>query len=160
MLTPPLNSGDDIGDIVRTFLRQERYAFDQLPEAPILRFSHRGQRGAWFCYIHVRQDLSQIAFYSLFPSKIPHLLRPKMAEFITRANYGLIIGNFELDYNDGEVRFKTSLDVDTAPLSSALLRPLLYANLSTFDHYYPGIIQIIETDFSAEQVLKLLESTV
>jgi hypothetical protein len=30
--------------------------------------------------------------------------RAPPAEFITRANYGLIIGNFELDFEDGEIR--------------------------------------------------------
>ena len=32
--------------------------------------------------------------------------RPAIAEYITRANYGMTNGNFELDYNDGEIRFK------------------------------------------------------
>ena len=32
-----------------------------------------------------------------------------MAEFLTRANFGLKIGKFELDYNDGEVRYQAIL---------------------------------------------------
>lgn len=32
-----------------------------------------------------------------------------VAEYITRANYGLKIGNFEMDYRDGEVRYCTYL---------------------------------------------------
>ncbi|MCL1912447.1 MAG: YbjN domain-containing protein [Eubacteriaceae bacterium] len=32
----------------------------------------------------------------------------KAAEFIARANYDMILGNFELDFHDGEVRYKTS----------------------------------------------------
>lgn len=30
----------------------------------------------------------------------------RMAEFICRANYNLKNGNFEMDYRDGEIRFK------------------------------------------------------
>ena len=33
-----------------------------------------------------------------------------MAEFLTRANYGIMIGNFEMDFNDGEVRYKGALE--------------------------------------------------
>jgi len=33
-------------------------------------------------------------------------------EFLTRANYGLNIGNFEMDFQDGEIRFKTAIDVE------------------------------------------------
>ena len=34
-----------------------------------------------------------------------------IAEFLTRTNYSMIIGNFELDFADGEIRYKTSIDV-------------------------------------------------
>ena len=30
----------------------------------------------------------------------------KVAEYITRANYGIVNGNFELDYSTGQVRYK------------------------------------------------------
>lgn len=32
--------------------------------------------------------------------------RADIAEYITRANFGMINGNFEMDYRDGQVRFK------------------------------------------------------
>lgn len=41
--------------------------------------------------------------------QVPEELRPGVAEFITRANYGLIRGNFEMDFNDGELRYKTTI---------------------------------------------------
>ena len=33
-----------------------------------------------------------------------------MAEFICRANYGLYNGGFEMDFNDGEIRYKSYAD--------------------------------------------------
>jgi hypothetical protein len=67
-----------------------------------------------------------------------------MAEFLTRANYGMVIGNFEMDYADGEVRFKTSVDVEDAHLNRALLHHIVHANLLMTDKYLPGITAIIE----------------
>lgn len=32
-----------------------------------------------------------------------------VVEYITRANYGLKVGNFELDHDDGEIRYQTCL---------------------------------------------------
>lgn len=71
-----------------------------------------------------------------------------MAEFLTRANYGLMIGNFEMDFNDGEIRYKTSIDVEGDNLSSALLKQLVYANVMTMDQYLPGIIAVIDGNIS------------
>ena len=67
-----------------------------------------------------------------------------VAEFITRANYGLIIGNFELDFSDGEIRYKTSLDVEGDRLSQALIKQLVYTNVLTMDQYLPGILAVLE----------------
>ncbi len=36
--------------------------------------------------------------------------RMAVAEYLTRANYGLKVGNFELDMNDGEIRYKVTVD--------------------------------------------------
>jgi len=43
-------------------------------------------------------------------------------KFLTRANYGMMIGNFEMDFTDGEIRYKTSIDVEGDKLSSALIK--------------------------------------
>ena len=35
----------------------------------------------------------------------------QVCEYLTRANYGLTVGNFELDHRDGEIRYKVSINV-------------------------------------------------
>jgi hypothetical protein len=49
-----------------------------------------------------------------------------VAEFLTRANSGMVIGNFELDFADGEIRYKTSIDVEGDKLSYAIIKRLVY----------------------------------
>jgi hypothetical protein len=44
------------------------------------------------------------------------------------ANYDMIIGNFELDLRDGEVRYKTSIDFEGDRLSFAYINNLVYTN--------------------------------
>ncbi len=65
-----------------------------------------------------------------------------MAEFLTRANYGLVIGNFEMDFGDGEVRYKTSIDVEGDRLTSALIKQMVYINVLMMDRYLPGIMKV------------------
>ena len=57
-----------------------------------------------------------VCCYHIVPVKVPVEKRAAVCEFITRANYGLTLGNFELDMNDGEIRYKVTL------LSHDLLR--------------------------------------
>jgi hypothetical protein len=102
--------------------------------------------------------VDQFVFYSVSPVNVPEHKRPEIAEFITRANYDMVIGNFEMDYGDGEVRFKTSIDVEGTELTPELLKPLLYANVLMMDQYLPGIMSVIYADVSPETAVAQVES--
>ena len=126
---------------------QRFFAEDNWAAAPVsdgvLQMTFRGENGQWMCFAQAREELRQFIFYSVCPVTIAADKRLAIAEFITRANYGLIIGNFELDFDDGELRYKTSLDVEAADLTSGLIRPVVYANVITMDRYLPGALAIL-----------------
>ena len=68
-----------------------------------------------------------------------------MATYLTLANYGLLVGNFEMNLDDGELRYKTSLDfegLDELPLQ--LVRNLVAANVRTMERYLPGLAAVAE----------------
>ena len=50
-----------------------------------------------------------VTCYHTAPIKAPLEQRAAISEFITRANYGLTNGNFEMDFSDGELRYKTTI---------------------------------------------------
>ncbi len=135
-------SGSGILDAVVRFFQEDNWHFEQLPDKPILRMGFRGDNGTWRCYAQVREQQQQFVFYSVLEFNIPEDRRPAMAEFLTRANYGLILGNFEMDFRDGEIRYKTSIDVEGDRLTSALIRPMVYVNVLMMDRYLPGIMKV------------------
>ncbi len=98
-------------------------------------------------------------FYSLCPVTAPVDKRLVMAEFLTRANYGLTIGNFEMDFDSGEIHYKTSLDVEGDRLSTALVRQLVYANVAIVDRYLPGIMAVIYGNVLPIDAISQIESS-
>ncbi|NEQ30985.1 MAG: YbjN domain-containing protein [Leptolyngbya sp. SIO4C5] len=68
------------------------------------------------------------------------------------------VGNFELDFSDGEIRYKTSLDVEGDRLSQASIKQLVYTNVFTMDRYLPGIEAVIKYGTNAEAAIALVES--
>ena len=83
-----------------------------------------------------------------------------MAEFIARANYGLRIGNFEMDFSDGELRYKSSLDFEQENLSFILIAKAIYPAVQTMDYYLPGIMSVIYGKKSAlEAIAEIEENT-
>ena len=144
-------------DTATSFFEEDGWPFTQFEGQPVLQMGFRGENGQWTCLAQAREEQSQFLFYSLCPVNAPEDSRPAVAEFLTRANYGLFIGNFELDLDDGEIRYKTSIDVEGDHLSPALVQQLVYANVFTMDRYLPGMMGVIYGHISPEDAIAQVE---
>ena len=149
--------GKIMGTVVK-FFEDDDWRISVEKGDSILRLTVSGKNGNWTCYAQVREEQEQFVFYSVCPVNAPENKRQDIAEFITRANYGLFIGNFEMDFEDGEVRYKTSIDVEGDRLVSALIRQLVYQNVATMDRYLPGVMSVIYGAVSPTQAITQVES--
>jgi hypothetical protein len=156
-LAPANSSSDTLLSQIITFFTTDDWSFTKLQGEPALRLAFQGENGEWACYARAREEQQQFIFYSICPIAAPEDKRGAIAEFLTRANYGMTIGNFELDYADGEIRYKTSIDVTNDQLSPALIQTLVYTNVAMMDEYLPGIQAIIEDGMGAEAAITLVE---
>jgi hypothetical protein len=139
------------------FFTTDDWTFTKLQGQAVLQMVYQGKNGNWICYAHARDTQEQFIFYSICPIAAPEDKRQAIAHFLTLANYGLLIGNFELDFSDGEIRYKTSIDVEGDQLSSALIKTLVYTNVTMMDEYLSGIKAIIETGISPEEAIGAIE---
>lgn len=139
------------------FFTQDDWAFSKIKGEPVLQLLFQGENGKWNCYAKAREEQQQFVFYSICPVIVPETKKIAMAEFITRANSGMIIGNFELDFTDGEICYKTSIDVEESTLTFPLIQKLVYANVMMMDEYLPGILSIINSDVSPHLAIAQIE---
>ncbi len=153
----PPTDGQFFEEIVN-FFKEDGWPFVQIEGEPLLQMVFQGENGKWTCYAKARDDPEQFVFYSVCPVNTPDSKRLAVAEFLTRANSGMIIGNFEMDFEDGEIRYKTSIDVEGDSLSSALIKRLVYANVMMMDAYLPGIMSVIYGDVSPEDAITQIEA--
>ena len=145
-------------DAMVDFFKSDDWPCTQLEDRPVLSMNFDGKNAKWTCYAQAREEQQQFIFYSVCPVNTPVDKRAAMAEFITRANYGLIIGNFELDFEDGEIRYKTSLDAEDLALNATAFKNLVYANVSMMDQYLPGIMSILYSEISPREMIDQIES--
>lgn len=141
------------------FLIDDQWHPQQLEDKTIFRVYYSGDNGDLRCYAQVRVDLEQFVFYVVAPVKAPEEVRPGVAEYITRANYGLRIGNFEMDYGDGEIRCKTSIDFEESTLDNYLIKNAIYAAVHTMDFYLPGLLSVMFGNDNPEQSIAETEGT-
>jgi hypothetical protein len=82
----------------------------------------------------------------------------EMAEFICRANYGLRNGNFELDFRDGEVRYKCYVNCDGQMPSTEIVKDSIYVPYFMMKRYGDGIISVIFGNQTAEDAIRTCEA--
>lgn len=124
-----------------------------------------GDHGRWMTLLQVVDDRSVFVFYSLLPVSPAGARIPDVVEYATRANFGMITGNFEVDVDTGDVRYKTAIDLsEVAPddLASgtvvrSLVADLTYTNVSTADRYLPGLLQVVAGSLTPADAVEAAE---
>ncbi|MBT9316643.1 type III secretion system chaperone family protein [Leptothoe spongobia] len=153
--SPPLSH--PIYDTVINFFSEDDWEFSKLKGESILRLAAQGKNSRFTCYAKILEKRQKFIFYSIFPASVFQTKRLQIAELLTRINHGLLVGNFELDFEAGEIFYKTSIDVKGDRLTYALIQNLVYTNVMTMDQYLPGIMAVLEQDTSPEQAIHLVE---
>jgi hypothetical protein len=127
-------------EVARGWFQSEDWGYSEAQGRPILRAQFSGKNAEWTCFLHAEERFQQFIFYSECPKIAPGPRRHAVAEFLMRVNFSLTVGNFEIDPDDGHIRFRTSIDVEgLAEVPRSLIASVVMTNVATMDRFYPGI---------------------
>lgn len=131
--------------------------WSETTDSEVIRCEVTGENGEWTLFVVAREDDNRMTVYSQIPWETPEEGRLEMSELLTRINFGLPIGNFELDFSDGEVRFKTSIDLSGARLTTELFEGLLDPNIATTNMYLPAIEAVLNGRMTPTAAVEMVE---
>jgi hypothetical protein len=143
--------------VVCDFFARNDWPINVVADESILYMVYQGDNGRYDCLAGVRNEEGQFLFYSVCPVPATEDRRAAVAEFVARANYDMVLGNFELDFDDGEIRYKTSAPIEGAQLSPAIVALLVLVNLRTMDQYLPGILSVVHGNISPRDAIEKIE---
>ena len=143
---PRYEYSDEIVNVIKKFLTDDDWHYSFNEDTGIFRFG-----------LKIRSKLQNISYvidvhnqefivYGICPICVDWMdaeMMVQMAEFICRANYGLKNGCFELDFRDGEIRFRSYVDCENHLPSDAVVKNSIYSTAATIKRYAPGIVDII-----------------
>jgi len=150
------NQQTSIIGVITQYCEEDGITYRQADERTLLA-GFQGRNFSYQLIAREREGHQQAIFLSVAPVKVPPELRALVAEYLCRANFGLMLGNCELDFETGEVRYKTSVDVKGGALTTAMVRSLLHVNLSTIDKYAKGLIGVLYRGLSPVQAIAEVE---
>ena len=87
------------------------------------------------------------------PEDIPEPHRYAVMELLTRVNYRLALGHFEMDLDDGEVRFVHRQLTDGKMPSGDTLLTMMRVSLDVVETWYPGMVRIVRDGLHPQAVI-------
>lgn len=119
----------------------------------------RSEEETIMCIFDVDVDAEQFTFYGILDVDLASEKLPEVAEYLTRANYGLRIGNFELDFSDGEVRYKSSLDFEREMLVDNLIENTVAHAIDNIERYFDGLKDVAVGLKTPKEAILAIENT-
>jgi hypothetical protein len=144
-------------ELTSVFLVADNWPVMRVNDTNALHMTYQGENGVFTCIAQVLEDSRTILFYSLCPVEFSQEQYDGVLEFIARANHGLINGCFELDFIDGEVRYRTSLTLPDIDPTHNCIRQVVYDGVTTMDLYLPGLNALASGEASAIEAIDFVE---
>lgn len=116
-----------------------------------------GPKGMLMCTFELLADIEQFVFYAVPGVTAPEADPTPVLRYLARANYGLRLGNFECDLDDGEIRFKSSLNFAGEPLSTHQVANVVLPAIETVDKYLEGLAGVIAGACTPEEAIEQAE---
>jgi hypothetical protein len=102
----------------------------------------RNEAGLYALCFLTNEDARFMRIVGSYGSGVPDDRRVAVAELLSRINVRLGFGNFELDFDDGEVRFRVGEDVQGTQLTEAVVDRMLGYTLVTLDRYHQAVMTV------------------
>ena len=122
-------------------------------------FSIGLENGKTETFIEIQNDSQYVIILTICPITVPKHQLFRISEFITRINRGVYIGNFEINIEDGNIRYKTSYIFNNVHVGSEdIFIQNLYASLRMMNRYLPGFMSVIYANISPIEAIKKIEN--
>ena len=97
-----------------------------------------------------------LAVYGILPFLIPESHQSAAILLITQINYDMIVGNLEMDVNDGEIRYKNAIDVEVVGLDEDIIEHLLQSVVAMTTVAHEVFSDLINTSDPSDDMPTLL----
>jgi len=103
----------------------------------------RGEVGTYRIVAAIDPDDSLFQVFGNSPVYVPEGCRRAIGEAVVRANYGLKVGKFEMDFGTGDLRFQASQLLPYDTLEDQTIERLIGTAMAMLNMYLPAILSVI-----------------
>ena len=145
-------------DTVTKHLEAIGFRFAHCEQHPGFVFQCHTSTAVHTCLVDIHPNLPRLRCLLRLACRVPAEKRQAAAELITRINLGLQLGNFQMDFADGEILYQTAIDVSGGELTEGMVEAVFRATIGTVDEYHPAIMGFLWSDMAPEDAVLMIEA--
>lgn len=111
-------------------------------EAGLVRTGFGMKNAKFNCVIEVNDRDNLVQITGLIPLQVPSQKRRDVCELLTLVNWRLALGKFQMDMDDGELRFQGSAPYTQGNLADEVIHHLIGSCVIPVDDFFPAIAAV------------------
>jgi hypothetical protein len=130
-------------DRVTDFVTAKDWTYFEVDEHKCISFGIRLRDANVRLYVNAEESpaWSRILVHCLYPTYVPAPRRQAVADAINRVNYTHLLGNLEMDMQDGELRIRTGMESEL-PIGEQMIDRAIRKALDLADQYQAPMLAI------------------
>ena len=138
------NKNKSLLEDFESYLISEKLNYQFGSDKKLILLNISGINGSYRFIARISIKKNIFILFSTCPIKVPKNRISTISEFINRANYNVLTGKFEFNYDDGEIFYTTTLDFGKIELfDTSIFENLFWINFNMMDKYLPAIMEIL-----------------
>ena len=147
-------------EAIRDYYDSQNWQYDYDPIANVIRMRINSCCVDSYQVVTFIRDDERFTTLTAFPIKIPKGKREQAAEFIARANYGMILGCFEMNPEDGQLQFKDTCLCGETQLDPKIIERHIDVGFRMCDLYGPALLEMLYGGLSPREAVEKAEKDI
>lgn len=156
LMVPTTQAHGAIFNAVVQFLQEKDWSFQQYDGGELIRIHLTGKKIVLNSHYLINDEMERLIFFTRFPVTITEDRRDEVMRLITRINWRLGVGSYEMDLDDGEVSFRSSVDLEGMSDFYPIIENLTLINLRIIDQQSDSLLRVAAAGMGADESYQLL----
>lgn len=159
-----LNKRDTTAEIraaVENFFERDKIKFAPFDENDVASASYNVDTRFGHATVFFRAYKDRLVLRMIIPVSADEEARSKVGEFLLRANYGLKVGGFDFDFNDGEISYRIAIFCgidDFAPPTYEQIDFSVIVGLMMIEKYGNALVKVMFGVLEPEDAIESVEA--
>lgn len=152
-------SGKSLFELVGKYLQDADMNFNALTDEGYVGFID-GDNLVWQVIVGTddESEYRLVQVTSILPFKVAAHTRNVIAELFVRMNCGMTIGSWDLEMDDGEMRFGINIDLMDGALTSLMFERMFSVSVSLVDDACPLILSVMHGGMKPSEAFTVLQA--